>query len=99
MQDIIDLTVDQKKAWNSLVRAVRLCKEKKVLFYQVLDELGAINGHNIKAIRCSDDRRLRDVPEQVFYNSRCLNSLHYPTVRISASFADDNHYVQLKVDE
>ncbi len=99
VQELIDLTPEQKKAWAALVRAVNRCKKEGILFYAVLDTMGAVNGLNAKSIHCDEDHRLSGIPEHIFTDERWMGvTLNYPSVEMSCSFADDSHYVELVTD-
>lgn len=97
IQEKIDLTPEQKKAFTALKKAINRCTKTGIYFYQVLESLGALNGKYIKAIRLEDDKCI-GVPEQVYVDERCLNFLDYPSVDTTGSFADDDHYIQLITD-
>lgn len=91
VQELIDLTPAQMKAWKALESAVKLCKKEKIFFYQCLDTLHGLNGRNVKNVvgdEKSDGMQGRD--------ECCLQWLSYPSVTTACSFADDNHYVVLK---
>ena len=86
VQELIELTPKQRKAWDSLVRAVKRCRREGVYFYQVLDTTGALNGNNVFDV--CDDLKYED--------PRCLQNLLFPRVKITDSWADDTHFVVLK---
>lgn len=101
VQELICLTPRQQKAWDGLVKAVKLCKKEKIWFYQVLETLSGLNGNNVKDVRCEEDRILDNVPDFMFdYDTRCLNGgvSVFNGIYITCSFADDNHFIQLKTD-
>ena len=89
----------QEKAWKSFVRAVKKCKKTGIYFYQVLDAVSALNGHNVKSIHPPDDIILEGMPKHIYNDNRNLNGfLYYPSINITDAFADDMHYVRLKTD-
>lgn len=99
VQEKIDLTPEQQKAFAALERAVEKCRKLNIHFYQVLDSVGGVNGNNVYTIRCDADKGLSDVPEGVWDESRNFNNgLSYPYFRLTDGFADDPHYVQLRGD-
>jgi hypothetical protein len=93
VQELIDLTPKQKKAFAGLIRAVKRCYKENVFFYQVLERIGGLNGNNIDDI-------MTDVeyPDSDYFDPICLQGLEYPCINIVCSFADDNHFVKLKED-
>ena len=86
VQELIDLTPKQQKSFNALVRAVKRCEKENVYFYQVLDRLGALNGHNVLAV--TDDLDYSDPTS--------LQHLFYPIIGLTDAWADDTHFVKLK---
>ena len=84
-QEAIELTPEQARAFNALERAFKRCRKEKIRFYQNLETLAALNGHNVKAV---DEGCEHDAPN-------CLQFKDYPTVESECSFADDAHYVTL----
>lgn len=91
VQELINLTPEQLRAWRSLERAVSKCKKVNIYFYQVLDKLNGLNGNNVLRIMSL---------EETEYNYKCsrdLNSsLDYPSIETADSWADDTHIVILK---
>ena len=98
IQSKIELTPDQRKAWTQLVRAINRCKKENVFFYQVLETLNGLNGHNVRTVRCCNDKRLSGSIEQVYEDDRRLDFYDYPSVDTTCSFADDTHYVEFHTD-
>ncbi len=94
IQEMINLTESQEKAFNSLKRAVKKCEESNIFFYHVLETLGALNGDNVESIVVTEGDLSFDPLEHTDDNS--LDVLLYPTLQISESFADDSHWVILK---
>jgi len=90
-QEKIDLTPPQKKAWAALERAVKRCRKENIYFYQEMENLAPLNGHNVKMIRTTDD-----VPGLNHTDPNYLGFLVYPLIETACSFADDDHYVILK---
>ncbi len=88
VQEKIDLTPEQEKAFNALIRAVKRCEKENIYFYQVLEKLGALNGHNVLAV--GDDLDYSDPTN--------LQRLLYPVVGLTDAWADDTHFVKLKED-
>jgi hypothetical protein len=86
IQEKIALTPTQKKAFDSLVRSVKKCRNENILFYQCLNKLGGLNGNNVDRI----------VDSFWHKDPRNLQFLNYPFVEIEDSWADDNHFVVLK---
>ena len=91
-QEKIELTPKQMKAWKSLERAMRKCKKENIYFYQVLETLYGLNGHNVKTI---DDWELYGRRTYTNENAN-LQTLAYPSVYTVDSLADDTHFVILK---
>ncbi|EFM4510363.1 hypothetical protein NCH84_005647, partial [Escherichia coli] len=50
LQELIDLTPEQEKAWNRLVKAVKDFRAAGGKFYSVLDTLSAYNGEHVASI-------------------------------------------------
>ncbi|HFO4433835.1 hypothetical protein N5T01_00115 [Escherichia coli] len=50
LQELIDLTPEQEKAWNRLVKAVKDFRAAGGKFYSVLDTLSAYNGEHVANI-------------------------------------------------
>ena len=94
-QKLIDLTLEQEKAFKSLRRAIKKCEKANIYFYQCLEHLGALNGDNVKCVEADSDSehmyKTSDSPD-------CLQFKYYPTVTTACSFADDNHFIRL-IDE
>lgn len=91
VQEKINLTPEQTKAFTSLKRAVARCKKENIYFYQMLDVLSGLNGNNVADI-------MTDVeyPGAGIFDPLCLQYLNYPSVSITCAFADDNHFIALK---
>lgn len=88
-QNAIGLTLGQKKAFDSLKKAITQCKKANILFYQNLESLGALNGNKVE--RITDKITDPDVSDEA-----CLQYLLFPVVKTECSWADDDHYVILK---
>ena len=91
VQEKVNLTAKQKKAWAQLVRAVNKCKEENILFYQVLETLMGLNGNEVIAVENAEY-----VGHSV-YSHRALVVAVAPHVGIDmggSSFADDVHVVR-----
>ncbi len=58
LQELIDLTPEQEKAWNRLVKAVKDFRAAGGKFYSVLDTLSAYNGEHV----ASNNERLPSLP-------------------------------------
>ena len=86
IQEAIDLTPDQERAWRRLERAYKACRHEGIELYQVLDSLHGLNGKNIA--RVHDEGNPQD-PES-------LMELYYPTIKTAHAWADDTHFVELK---
>ncbi len=86
VQEKIDLTPEQEKAFRSLERAVKKCRKANIYFYQVLETLGALNGHNVAKIDNIENHRNIN-----WGDSRDLNNLAYPYVKTADSWADGTH--------
>ncbi|HHH2895377.1 TPA: hypothetical protein ACPZW7_005712 [Citrobacter freundii] len=84
LQEIIDLTPEQEKAWKRLVRAVQDFKASGGKFYSVLDTLSAYNGEHVATI--DKDTGYHTV------------SVYMPSIDCAGftSFADDWHGITLK---
>ena len=96
-QEKIELTPEQKKAWGQLVRAINKCKKEKIYFYQVIEQLGGLNGKNVKSI--VDSLSLSPGSNTSVGAPNCLQFLSFPRVDTVSSWADDNHFVLLKDEE
>ena len=101
VQEKINLTPKQKKAFDSFIRAVKRCKKENIYFYQVLESVGALNGNNVDSVDEEEyyfmmypEKRRPSVDEE--FDSTCLHNLDYPEINITCSWADDTHYVKLK---
>lgn len=86
LQELIDLTPDQEKAWKSLKRAVKDFKAAGGKFYSVLDTLSAYNGEHVVTIN-----------NDAGYPTTSVNM---PSIDCAGftSFADDWHGIMLKDD-
>jgi len=93
VQQKIELTISQNKAFNELKKAVKKCKKTNIYFYQVLETLSALNGNNVKSVECLDDPTCKGIG---YDDSRNLQYLSYPGIETDCSFADDTHIVILK---
>lgn len=84
LQEIIDLTPEQEKAWKRLVRAVQDFKASGGKFYSVLDTLSAYNGEHVATI-----------DNDTGYHTA---SVYMPSIDCAgfSSFADDWHGITLK---
>lgn len=91
VQELVDLTPEQKKAWTALVRAVNRCKKENILFYQVLEKLYGLNGKYVDVIVDDSNERLYELRDDCNLQDLCL-----PFVKTECSFADDTHFVILK---
>ena len=89
----ISLTPEQRKAWTQLVRAINRCKKEKIFFYQVLEHLGGLNGHNVHTVEGDSDK---DHQDKTCDSPSCLQYKNFPSVVTACSFADDNHFIVLK---
>jgi len=93
VQELINLTPDQAKAFRKLELAVKACRKSNIYFYQVLEHLGALNGNNVRSV---------ENEEYSTFDSggpRDLNTeLICPTVITDCGFADDTHVVILNGD-
>ena len=89
VQEKIELTPKQKKAFDAFIRAVNRCNKENVYFYQVLDSISALNGNNVVDIDEVSNTSLWDSPEN-------LQWLEYPSIRVTCGWADDTHFVKLK---
>jgi hypothetical protein len=94
-QELIDLTPEQEGAFAALERAVKRCKKAGICFYQNLERLGALNGHNISHVAANVDPKTKNRNHE---HPSCLQGLDFPDVETTCSFADDDHYVILKDD-
>jgi HD-like signal output (HDOD) protein len=90
VQQKIELTDKQKKAWTQLVRAVNRCSKEKIFLYQVLENLGGLNGHNVISVENIENT------EHTYDSGHNLQNLLYPTVTTDCGWADDTHVVILK---
>jgi len=86
VQELIELTPEQEKAFNSLKRAYAKCVKEGIYFHQILDYLSPFNGNNIDTINDTGD-------DNGIYNIQWLN---YPTLHTVCGWADDNHFVHFK---
>lgn len=88
-QDPSALTEEQEKAWKSLKRALKKCRDANIYWYQVLDSLQPLNGEIVETVvvgRGEIDGRQSIRADEVAGDA----------VTISCSFADDAHYIVLK---
>ena len=92
VQEKINLTKAQEKAFNALTRAVKKCKEENIFFYQVLEHIGALNGNNVRSVANIEEfENIRGHEDP-----RILDYLYFPTAKTSCSWTDDTHIVLLK---
>lgn len=91
VQEKINLTGGQQKAWTQLVRAVKKCNKEKVFFYQVIEYVSPLNGKNVADVMTEVDEgyRRRDSLDPL-----CLQHLDYPVIKMGSPLADDNHFVR-----
>lgn len=91
IQEKIELTPKQLKAFTSLKRAFARCKKENIYFYQMLHVLSGLNGDNVADI-------MTDVeyPGAELFDPLCLQYLDYPSINVTCSFADDNHFVKIR---
>ena len=94
IQEQIELTEQQEKAWKSLLTAIKKCKNANVFFYGVLKTLGALNGNNVNGIVCTEEALTYN--RNIHLEDNSLQALEYPTIEMYESFADDTHWVILK---
>ena len=90
-QEKINLTPAQVKAWTQLVRAVGRCKKENIYFYQCLETLCGLNGHNVHEV--GDSISLPGGMDLL--SPSCLGNKCYPQVETSCSFADDDQMERL----
>ncbi|MEN8237427.1 MAG: hypothetical protein ABFQ95_07815 [Pseudomonadota bacterium] len=67
------------------------CKKENIYFYQCLEHLSGLNGHNVKDVG--------DSCLMIGGNCNSPNCLQYmspPSTDVACSFADDDHFVLLK---
>lgn len=93
IQEKIELTPTQEKTFNSLIRAIKRCEKEKIAFYQVLNTLGALNGHNVIKVEDCIDRPDKDHRN---FEPTILHWLDFPTIKISDAWADDTHFVKIR---
>lgn len=91
MVDPRDLTIEQAKAWKSLVRAIKKCEAANVFWYQVLDSVHPLNGNVVESIEIHDGGD--DLPSGAFDLSE---NLPFECVSMACGFADDCHHAILK---
>lgn len=91
-QEMIELNAEQKKAFNSLKRAISKCRKANIYFYQSMDNLSGLNGHNVFDVCTDEDKGFRGSRSD---SPNCIQSKAYPTVITECSFADDSHFVLL----
>lgn len=92
VQEAIDLTPKQQKAWESFERALKKCRDSNIYFYQVLDYLAPLNGNNVATIAGELDGV--DVSDDTHPCN--LQYLHYDRTALADSWTDDTHFVVLK---
>ena len=83
INELCELTDEQRKAFASLKRAYKKCLKTNIIFHQVLDTLHALNGNNVDKV---DDFKTE-------YN---LDYITVDSMKTVCSWADDTHYVHLK---
>lgn len=84
LQELIDLTPEQKKAWKRLEKAVKDFRAAGGRFYSVLDTLSGCNGEHVYCIDEGGDHHTASV---------YMPSIDSPGF---TSFADDWHGITLK---
>lgn len=84
LQELIDLTPEQLRAWKRLERAVKDFKAAGGAFYSVLDTLNGYNGKHVLSIDESGEHYVGDV---YFSSIDCQGF---------TSYADDWHGITLK---
>jgi hypothetical protein len=95
IQERIDLTPNQDKAFKELILAIKKCKKANVYFYQVLETLYALNGNQVGEVVDDIDlshtnrRHLEDEEHHLGYKQ-------LPSVKTTCSWADDAHYAIMK---
>ncbi|EEU9533606.1 hypothetical protein ACJY8V_000977 [Escherichia coli] len=84
LQELIDLTPEQEKAWKRIEKAVKDFRAAGGRFYSVLDTLSACNGEYIETIDNDTGHNTANV--------------YMPSIDIPgfSSFADDWHGITLK---
>jgi hypothetical protein len=84
VQELIELTPEQRKAWKRLEKAIKDFKQAGGAFYSVLDTLNAYNGNNVAFI---------DETGEHFTGNVLFESIDSPGL---TSFADDWHGITFK---
>lgn len=84
MDDLFELTKEQKKAFFRLKRAYVDCEKLGVLFYNNYGSLGALDSNKID---CYDDNDSGILDR----GQNCINEFNIPI-----SWADDSHYFHIK---
>ncbi|ELE6478034.1 hypothetical protein RMS99_004233 [Enterobacter hormaechei] len=64
LQELIDLTPEQEKAWKRLEKAVKDFRAAGGKFYSVLDTLSAYNGEHVYCIDIGQARRRALLPRR-----------------------------------
>lgn len=84
LQELVDLTPEQARAWKRLERAVKDFRAAGGRFYSVLDTLSALNGEHVLTI-----------DNDTGYS---MQSVYMPSIDCPGftSFADDWHGITLK---
>jgi len=90
VQELIELTPEQKKAFAALRRGFTMCEKSGVELYQVLNEIHALNGHNVCTV--DDDSTVH--PFEVNF----AQNYAIPSVTGPDSWADDPHFIQFHFD-
>lgn len=90
VEDLCELNSEQLKAFKKLQRAYRDCLHKNIYFHQILDSLQAFNGNNVEMV---DDT---DVLQMDSRSPFCIQSILIPIMKITSSWADDDHFVHFK---
>ncbi len=85
--ELFELTPDQQRAFNRFKKAVKDCERLGVVFYCVLDNIGAIDGNKFDSFDPYDDEWREGGIEN--FGQNCLNEISNGGFD---SFADDNHY-------
>ena len=94
IQEKIEFTTEQQKAWNSLKRAVKKCEKSGIFFYQVLTTTFGMNGKHINGIICTEGDF--DYDPILYTDGNSLQSLDIDSVNITDGFADDTHWLKMK---
>lgn len=88
-QELIDLTPEQQRAFNRMIKAAADFKKAGGLFYAVLHKIHGLNGEFIDSILVDVDRGGHFDTQFDVFISDVIN--HHDL----SGFADDNHMVRL----